>query len=326
MTCVVATASADEWVDIDPADLLVMDLAPDRDGRPRRVVIQLLPRPFSQGWVDNIRTLATAHWWDGTSVNRVQDNYVVQWGDASELKPLPTGIKPVPQSAYETEQLDIQSTRSGEPRSAEFDADIRDAMQDMLKRDRRHPQAPTPDMVSTRTKHAVDGWHQRDAYADYVQFDSGWPLGNQGEGADARFWPIHCYGMVGVGRNLPPDTGTGADLYVVIGQATRQLDRNIAVVGRIIAGIERLTSLPRGTGALGFYERAEERVPIRSVRLATELATAEQPQFQYLSTLSTSFRRYIDARANRRDPFYLRPAGGVDICNLPVPIRARKAG
>ncbi len=57
-----------------------MDLAPDRDGNPRRVVIQLIPAPFSQGWVGNIRKLAAAHWWDGTSVNRVQDNYVVAVG------------------------------------------------------------------------------------------------------------------------------------------------------------------------------------------------------------------------------------------------------
>ena len=31
-----------------------------------------------------------------------------------------------------------------------------------------------------------------------------------------------------------------------------------------------------------------------------------------------------DARANRRDPFFNVPAGGADICNIPVPIR-RKA-
>ena len=32
----------------------------------------------------------------------------------------------------------------------------------------------------------------------------------------------------------------------------------------------------------------------------------------------------IDRRANRRDPFFNVPAGGADICNIPVPIR-RKA-
>ncbi|MEY4501771.1 MAG: hypothetical protein RIS52_1661, partial [Pseudomonadota bacterium] len=137
----------------------------------------------------------------------------------------------------------------------------------------------------------------------------------------AKLWPVHCYGMVGVGRGLSPDTGTGAELYTVIGHAPRHLDRNIALVGRVIEGIEHLSSLPRGTGALGFYESAEERVPITSVRLGSEMAAP--PHFQYLSTESATFAKYADARANRRDPFFIKPAGGADICNIPVPIRRK---
>ena len=135
-------------------------------------------------------------------------------------------------------------------------------------------------------------------------------------------WPTHCYGMVGVGRNLSPDTGSGAELYTVIGHAPRHLDRNIALVGRVIEGIEHMSSLPRGTGALGFYERAEERVPILSVRLGNDVNNV--PAFEYLDTDSASFAAYADARANRRDPFFNVPAGGADICSIPVPIR-RKA-
>ena len=139
-----------------------------------------------------------------------------------------------------------------------------------------------------------------------------------------RGWPTHCYAMVGVGRDMPPDTGTGAELYTVIGHAPRHLDRNIALVGRVIEGIEHLSSLPRGTGALGFYESAEERVPILSVRMGSEVKGL--PAYQYLSTESASFAAYADARANRRDPFFIHPAGGADICNIPVPVRRVKAG
>ncbi|MEY4269005.1 MAG: hypothetical protein RLZZ58_221, partial [Pseudomonadota bacterium] len=139
-------------------------------------------------------------------------------------------------------------------------------------------------------------------------------------------WPVHCYGMVGVGRNLSPDAGTGAELYTVIGHAPRHLDRNIALVGRVISGIEHLSSLPRGTGTLGFYESEDERTPIVQVRIGSELETDKvPPAFEYLSTESTSFAAYADARANRRDPFFLRPAGGADICNIPVPIRVAPA-
>ena len=97
---IVAAAPAADWTAIAPADLLVMDLAPGTNGKPRRVVIQLMPPPFSQGWLGNIRTLAKAHWWDGLSINRVQDNYVVQWGDAegedaAKARKLPAGLATV---------------------------------------------------------------------------------------------------------------------------------------------------------------------------------------------------------------------------------------
>ena len=107
----------------------------------------------------------------------------------------------------------------------------------------------------------------------------------------------------------------------MIGHAPRHLDRNIAVVGRVIEGIEHLSSLPRGKGQLGFYEDASKRVPIRSIRLASELPAAERPRFEYLSTEGETFAKYADARANRRDPFFIVPAGGADICNIPVPVR-----
>jgi len=272
---IVAAAKADEWVAIAPSDLLVMDLAPDSKAKPRRVVIQLIAEPFSQGWVGNIRKLAAAAWWDGTSINRVQDNYVVQWGDATEKKGLPEGLATVGAKDYVTRDW------------------------------------PTKDWIFAQ----ADG--RPDAYAGAYGFYTGWPLAQGRE----EVWPTHCYGMVGVGRNLSPDTGTGAELYTVIGHAPRHLDRNIALVGRVIEGIEHMSSLPRGTGALGFYENEEERVPILSVRLGNDMK--DVPAFEYLNTDSASFAAYADARANRRDPFFNVPAGGADICNIPVPVRRR---
>ena len=80
-----------------------------------------------------------------------------------------------------------------------------------------------------------------------------------------QVWMTHCYGTLGVGRENWPDTGSGAELYVVIGQAPRQLDRNIVVAGRVLRGIEWLSALPRATGAQGFYDKPEQRTPHRSV-------------------------------------------------------------
>jgi peptidylprolyl isomerase len=45
------------------------------------------------------------------------------------------------------------------------------------------------------------------------------------------------------------------------------------------------------------------------------------PRYEYLSTSSDSFARYVHARANRQDTFYIQPAGAVDVCNVPVPVR-----
>ncbi|WP_419730004.1 peptidylprolyl isomerase [Lichenicola sp.] len=156
-----------------------------------------------------------------------------------------------------------------------------------------------------------------DAYAPKVGFVQGWPTAGDG----SRIWLAHCYGMVGVGRDMPPDTGDGSELYAVNGQAPRQLDRNIALVGRVVDGMPVLGALPRGTADLGFYAEAGQRIPIRSIRVASDMAQADRPVIETMRTDTPSFDSYLDARANRRDRFFVRPAGGVDLCNAPVPTR-----
>ena len=158
-----------------------------------------------------------------------------------------------------------------------------------------------------------------DAYAPVTGFAADWPVA----GNARRLWLAHCYGAVGVGRDLPPDTGNGTELYTVIGQAPRQLDRNIALVGRVLDGMGTLAALPRGTAPLGFYAQPGQRVPIGRVRLVADMPTAEQPHAEVMRTDSASFRRFLDASINRHDPFFVRPAGGLDLCNARVPSRLR---
>ena len=93
----VASDPADgDWRGIADDDLLVMTLAGDRT-----VVVRLAPG-LAPEHVANIRRLALAHWWDGTSVYRVQDNWVTQWGDVTEHKPLPDGVTARPAAEFET--------------------------------------------------------------------------------------------------------------------------------------------------------------------------------------------------------------------------------
>jgi len=161
-----------------------------------------------------------------------------------------------------------------------------------------------------------------DAYAPAVGYTAGWPVAYNPREKTANL--PHCYASVGVGRDLSPDTGMGGELYAAIGHAPRSLDRVIAVVGRVVSGIENLSSLPRGTEALGFYKERSQDVPIANVRLASMLPEAERPKFEYLKENSASFARWLQIKKNRRDEFYIHPAGGVDLCNAPVPVRAAR--
>ncbi len=158
-----------------------------------------------------------------------------------------------------------------------------------------------------------------DSYAPAVGYVHGWPVAYDLKTGTANL--THCYGSVGVGRDLSPDTGMGGELYAAIGHSPRHLDRNIAVVGRVISGIEALSSLPRGTEALGFYKDRAQDVPIAKVQLASSMDAKDRPAFEYLRENSGSFARWLKVKKNRRDAFYIRPAGGVDLCNAPVPIR-----
>lgn len=267
---IVAGAPKADWREITADDLLVFDL---QGGR--KMVMQLAPE-FAPVHVANIRALARGGWWNGAKIYRVQDNYVVQWGNNEGDKPLPPGVVAKPPAEYARPLKGLAITPLGSP----------------------------------------------DPYASGAGFSGGWPVAIYDKEALASL--AHCYAMVGVGRDLSPDTGTGGELYAVIGHAPRHLDRNIALVGRIISGLENISSLPRGTEALGFYKERSSDVPIVTAKPVADLPAAERPRFEYLA--GPSFAAYLHARKNRQDDFFIRPAGGVDLCNVNVPVRAISAG
>jgi peptidylprolyl isomerase len=263
-------SKASDWRALDPARTLYMDLDSGR------VVIELAPG-FAPAHVANIQTMARSGYWNGLSINRSQDNFVVQWGDPAEddktRKPLPKKAKP---------KLPVEFTRSS----------------------KGLPFTRLPD---------ADGW------ASQVGFSDGFPVGR--DESEGRAWLAHCYGVIGAGRDTAADSSTGAELYVVIGQSPRQLDRNITTVGRVVQGMELLSVLPRGSGPLGFYEKPEQRVKIKSIRVASDVKPNERLALQVLRTDTTLFNEIVEARRNRRDDFYKRPAGHIDVCNVPLPVR-----
>lgn len=267
---IIAAAPDSHWRTPDPANLLYMELPSGR------VIIELAPQ-FAPEHVANIRTLVRGHFWDGTSLYRAQDNFVVQFGDADADDP--ARAKPLGSAK---QRLPAEFHRAA--RALPFD--------------------PLPD---------------RDGWAPETGFSGGFPAARDG-GAD-RAWMAHCYGAVGAGRGNAEDSSTGAELYVVIGQSPRQLDDNITLVGRVLQGMELLSTLRRGPPPLGVYASAAERTPIGALQLASDVPEAQRPRLQVLRTDSQSFRDATEARRNRVDEFYKRAAGHIDLCNVPVPVR-----
>ncbi len=164
----------------------------------------------------------------------------------------------------------------------------------------------------------------RDGYAPEIGFANGFPAARDPRAHTA--WLAHCYGMVGAGRDNDVSSGNGAELYVVIGNAPRQLDRNIALVGRVLAGMELLSLLPRGSGAMGFYDKPEQRVPITALRVAADVPLPERSDLEVLRTDTPFFRTLVESRRNRGGDWYKVPAGHIDLCNVPLPVRPRAAG
>lgn len=258
-----------DWRTLDPSRALYMDLAAGR------VVIELAP-DFAPAHVANITTLAHEHYWDGLSIYRSQDNFVVQFGDPTEddaaRKPLGSAKAHLP-AEFTRESAGLDFTR-------------------------------LPDS---------DGW------APQVGFVDGFPVGRDPKSGET--WLAHCYGTLGAGRDVAADSSNGTELYVVDGQSPRQLDRNITVVGRVVQGMQWLSVLPRGPEPMGFYEDAKLRTTIKSIALASDVPESRRTPLELLRTDTPLFTRVVESRRNRRDDWYKVPAGHIDLCNVPLPVR-----
>jgi peptidylprolyl isomerase len=275
MAEVLAASKFQDWRSLNPENTLYLDLASGR------VVIELAPE-FAPRHVANVKALAREHYYDGLTIVRVQDNYVVQWADPNAEKP---------ELARK-----VQHARKTLP--AEFDRPI------------------DSNIPFTRL---TDG----DVYAPEVGFSVGFPVAR--DPRSGRMWLVHSYGMVGAGRDTAADSGGGTELYAVVGQAPRQLDRNVTLLGRVVQGIELLSALPRGQGPMGFYDKPEQHVPIRTVRVAADLPEAERTPLEVLRTDTPTFQAVIESRRNRPEEWFKLQAGRIELSNVPVPVRTPHA-
>ncbi|MCX6556084.1 MAG: peptidylprolyl isomerase [Candidatus Aminicenantes bacterium] len=274
MAEIVAAAKAEDWRALDPENTLYLELAGGR------VVIELAP-VFAPQHAANVKALTRERYFDGLAIIRVQDNYVVQWGDPAADDP----------------QKARQILHAQKNLPAEFDRAI----------DAKIPFTLLPD---------------GDVYAKEVGFCDGFPVArDKGSG---RMWLTHGYGMVGAGRGNTSDSGGGTEIYVVIGQVPRHLDRNCTLFGRVLQGMDLLSVLPRASGPMGFYDRAEHYVPIKSIRVAADVPPAERSDLEVMRTDTDTFRQLVEARRNRSEEWFLFKAGRIELCNIPVPLRKKE--
>ena len=163
------------------------------------------------------------------------------------------------------------------------------------------------------------GLHDGDVYAKRVGIWRNWPVA--WDPSTRRAWLPHCYGMIGAGRDDAGNSGGPAEMYVVTGHSPRALDRNVTLFGRVVRGMEHLTTLPRGTEALGFYGEGQVKPKIIAIRLASELPPEQRENLQVLRTDHPIYADLLESRRNRRDSWTLYKADRLEICNAPLPVR-----
>jgi peptidylprolyl isomerase len=161
-----------------------------------------------------------------------------------------------------------------------------------------------------------------DTYAPAVGYSNGLPAARDPQSGNT--WLTHCYGMVGAGRDNDADSGGGTELYVVIGHSPRHLDRNVTLVGRVMQGMELLSTLPRGTAALGFYDKPEQYVPIKSIRVAADVPQSERSHLEIIRTDTPTFKAIVKSQRFRGGDWYKFAAGHVEVCNVPIPVLEKK--
>jgi peptidylprolyl isomerase len=164
-------------------------------------------------------------------------------------------------------------------------------------------------------------WPDRDTYAASVGFASGMPAARDTKSGEA--WLAFCPGMIGVARDNDPASGSGGELFAVIGSPARKMDRNLTVVGRVIQGLPILASLKPGSGQMGFY-KPKERTPILQVRLASDAPADQRKTYEALRPDSKTFAAVAEARRNAKSEFYRVPPGAIELCNAPLEVREAK--
>jgi peptidylprolyl isomerase len=126
------------------------------------------------------------------------------------------------------------------------------------------------------------------------------------DGLSVRTWGVYCAGVVGMGRQADPGTANSEIFFMR--DASRRLDHDYAVWGRVIAGQDVVRAI-----AVGEPPKAPDKMI--HVRVMVDLAPADRPRLEVADVRGSAFAREIARLRNDR---------GADFtpCDIAVPTRA----
>lgn len=153
-----------------------------------------------------------------------------------------------------------------------------------------------------------------DFMAAQTGFLNGFPVGR--DPIANQEWILHCPGNLAMARSNQTDSGS-SDFYIVIGQATRHLDRNMSSFGRVIYGMPAIQALQRAelNNASGVIEDPSKRSKILSIKLASDIPAQQRLKVQVLEQQSETMQKRLDsARSLDSEFFHFKGNGNLDVC------------
>ncbi len=140
------------------------------------------------------------------------------------------------------------------------------------------------------------------AHAPQTGFINGIPAGSDNK--TRQQWLLHCPGTLAFARNNDKNSAT-TEFYIVLGQAPRHLDKNMSVVGKVVAGMRHLQQLPRGMRASGgVIESPTSQSQILSARMGDKLSPNERRTFQVQRASHPAYQQKVTLSRNLDNPFY----------------------
>ena len=124
---------------------------------------------------------------------------------------------------------------------------------------------------------------------------------------DGRVWITGCPGVVGMPRDVDPNSGTTG--FWVAHQSMRQHDRNHTTFGRVVAGLQHALLMQPALA-----DDSSTWTVIDSVRVAADLPKKQQTRYRIRNANSESFSAHLDSLRSPATEWYQVLPRRLDVC------------